>query len=165
VLSTLRDPGGRKVIRHLLVGIPQRVFPVGRLDYDAQGLVLMTNDGELAYRILHPKFQVERTYQVKVRGIPQEKDLEPLRKGLKIRGESFAPAKVHLLKNTDLSAWLVATLFEGRNREIKRMFEFIGFPVQRLTRTRFGPLKLGTLRSGTWRPLKGEEKRALLTLR
>lgn len=162
VVSTLKDPEGRPTVRDLLKGVPERVFPVGRLDYDSSGLLLLTNDGELTEHLLHPRYQIPRTYQAKVIATPSPETLQRLRDGVQLDdGTITAPAIVRLLRITYRKAWLEITLQEGRNREVRRMCEAVGHRVDRLVRVRFGPLQLHDLPVGAYRPLTPVEVRAL----
>jgi len=162
VVCTLKDPQGRPTVRDLLKSVRTRVFPVGRLDYDSSGLLLLTNDGELTERLLHPRYQIPRTYHAKVVATPSPETLAALRKGVQLEdGTITAPAAVSLLRITYKKAWLEISLREGRNREVRRMCEAVGHRVEKLIRVRFGPLTLGNLPIGSYRPLTGEEIRAL----
>jgi pseudouridine synthase len=163
VVCTLKDPQGRPTVRDLLKTVRTRVFPVGRLDYDSSGLLLLTNDGELTERLLHPRYQIPRTYHVKVKGTPPPEALQMLRDGVRLEdGTTAAPATVSILRITYLKAWLEMTLQEGRNREVRRMCDAIGHPVEKLIRVQFGPLMLTTdLRPGAYRSLTAPELRAL----
>ncbi len=163
VVCTLKDPEGRPTVRDLLKTVRTRVFPVGRLDYDSSGLLLLTNDGELTERLLHPRYQILRTYHVKVKGTPPPEALQMLRDGVQLEnGVTASPATVAILRITYRKAWLEITLQEGRNREVRRMCEAIGHPVEKLIRVRFGPLVLTTdLRPGAYRSLTVPELRAL----
>lgn len=149
-------------MRDLLRGVRERVFPVGRLDYDSSGLLLLTNDGVLTERLLHPRYQIPRTYQAKVSGVPSPDSLRMLRTGVQLDdGEVTAPAQVEILRITFKKAWLEITLQEGRNREVRRMCEAVGHRVEKLIRVRFGPLALAGLQPGAYRALTGAEVRAL----
>jgi pseudouridine synthase len=149
-------------VRDLLRGIQERVFPVGRLDYASSGLLLLTNDGELAERLLHPRYQIPRTYHAKVSGVPTAEELHSLREGVQLEdGTITAPASVRILRATEKKAWLEVTLHEGRKREVRRMCDAVGHPVEKLVRVRFGPLALHDLPVGVYRPLTPEEVRAL----
>jgi 23S rRNA pseudouridine2605 synthase len=158
VVTTLADPEGRPVVRDLLPrrGLP-RVFPVGRLDYHTEGLLLLTNDGALAHVLAHPRFEVEKEYRVKVRGSPTERDLARLRAGVWSDGERLRVDRVAVLKPAGGSAWLTVVVREGRYREIRRMCEAIGHPVLKLRRVRIGPILLGRLPTGAWRRLSDRE--------
>ncbi len=162
-LTTLSDPQGRPTIKPYLDALPVRVFPVGRLDMDVEGLLILTNDGELAKRLMHPSFQVPKTYWVKVAGHPDEADLEKLRGGRLMIGERpAAPAEAELAKTAvDKSgqprAWLWLTLTEGRHHQVKRMCSAVGHPVLKLKRISYAGLELGALRREFIRPLTRDE--------
>lgn len=144
-VTTVRDPEGRPTVMDLVAGIRARVYPVGRLDYASEGLLLLTNDGELAHRLTMAASHVPKTYIVKVAGVPSQQGMEKLRRGLMIPSEQgrirTAPAKVRLLRATE-NPWYELTLIEGRNRQIRRMFEEIGHHVEKIKRVRYGPLSL-----------------------
>jgi len=162
VVSTLKDPEGRPTIRELLQGVHERVFPVGRLDYASSGLLLLTNDGELTERLLHPRYRLPRTYQAKVSGVPTLAALQALRQGVRLEdGTVSAPATVQILRQRETKAWLELTLREGRNREVRHMCAAVGYPVEKLIRVRFGPLALSGLPVGAYRLLTPLEIRAL----
>ena len=158
-VTTAKDPEGRSTVLDLLAGVGARVFPVGRLDYSAEGLLLMTNDGELAYALMRPG-RVAKTYRVKVKGSPAPEALERLRRGLVLEGRPLLPVKAHLESGGETS-WVRITLHEGRKNQIVRMMEAIGHPVRRLRRLSIGPLQLGTLPAGRWRRLDVGELDAL----
>ena len=145
-VTTLRDPEGRPTIMDLLRGAGARVYPVGRLDYASEGLLLLTNDGELAHRLMKAASHVPKTYVVKVAGVPTAEGLARLRSGVFIPAErgrriKTAPAKVRLIRQAD-NPWYEVTLIEGRNRQIRHMFEEIGHHVEKIKRVRYGPLEL-----------------------
>ncbi len=156
VVSTASDPEGRRTITSF---VPQgmRLYPVGRLDYDSEGLMLLTNDGELAFHMTHPKFEVEKTYRVLVKGVMPEKSVGYLEQGVTIEGKKTAPAKVEIVEAQENNTWIDITIHEGRNRQIRKMCEAVGFPVMRLIRTKFGPWELGDLQSGKYRSLDASE--------
>lgn len=156
VVTTADDPQGRPTVLELVPEVP-RVFPVGRLDMDTEGLLLLTNDGDLAHRLTHPSFGVEKEYVAHVDGEPTRGELRLLREGVQLDDGVTAPAKAALLG----PGVLRLTIHEGRNRQVRRMCEAIGHPVKRLIRTRIGPLADRKLKSGDWRPLTPEELRAL----
>jgi pseudouridine synthase len=162
-LTPLDDPRGRPTIRPFLAELPVRVFPVGRLDMDVEGLLILTNDGPLARRLMHPSSMVPKVYRVKVEGLPDEADLERLREGRLLLGDRpAAPAGVELLKTArqgaaGARAWLSLTLTEGRRRQVKRMCSAIGHPVLKLKRVSYAGLALGTLRPAMARPLAPKE--------
>lgn len=159
VISTAHDPQGRPTVVDLVPGEP-RVFPVGRLDADTEGLLLLTNDGELTHFLTHPSKGVEKEYLVLLAGNPRlsEGQLRKLRDGVELDDGVTAPAKVG--QRSDLT--LSITIHEGRNRQVRRMFEAIGHDVERLVRTRIGPLVDSKLRPGTWRDLSLAERKALI---
>jgi len=152
VVTTASDPDGRPIVTELVPDKP-RVFPVGRLDLDTEGLLLMTNDGNLANRLTHPSFGVEKEYLAHVVGKPSRSAIRQLREGVKLEDGMTAPAKIALV-DSDL---LKMTIHEGRNRQIRRMCETVGHPVKRLVRTRIGPLADSRLRPGQSRRLSKEE--------
>ncbi|HEY8347785.1 MAG TPA: pseudouridine synthase [Symbiobacteriaceae bacterium] len=158
-VSTLYDPQGRpKVIDLLGDEVAERVYPVGRLDYESEGLLLLTNDGELAYRLMHPSHQVKKTYIVKVRGVPSAAKLRRLAKGIELDDGPTAPADVKMIAvNPPNSAVLSIRIHEGRYRQVRRMCEAIGHEVIHLRRTTLGPLHLGDLPVGQWRELTTRE--------
>ena len=161
ILTTLRDPYGRPTISDLLRGVP-RVYPVGRLDMDSEGLLLLTNHGELAYRLLHPSFKVPKKYLVTVKGLPSGKDLERLRSGVEIEGGfRTGPCLIKLLSKRKERAVLEVILKEGRKRQIRLMFKTAGHFVLRLKRTEMGTLRLGKLKAGSYRELTPEEVKDL----
>jgi len=160
-LSTVKDPRGRKIVTDLLKDVKERVYPVGRLDYDSEGLLLLTNDGELAYWLTHPGHSVPKTYKVRVKGIPTRKELETLAEGVMLEDGVTAPAEISLIDEYEGNALLEVTLSEGRNRQIRRMMETVGHEVVRLKRTRVGSLSLGDLKSGQYRHLKDDEVQGL----
>jgi 23S rRNA pseudouridine2605 synthase len=157
VMTTLSDPDGRPTVRDLLTGLRQRVFPVGRLDYHSAGLLLLTNDGDLALRLSHPRYGIKKTYQVKVKGHPAAAQLTALATGVRMPDGVTAPASVRVLTAREHKAWLEITLAEGKNREVRRMCEAVGLPVEKLVRVALGPLKLGKLSVGAWRYLESDE--------
>ena len=164
VLTTVKDPFGRPTIIDLLAGVKERVFPVGRLDKDTEGLLIITNDGELSYKLMHPKHQIDKTYIAKVMGVPDEKDIRRLRKGIFLEDGKTAPAKVRILKKGKNFAVLEIIIHEGRKRQVRRMCEAIGHPVLSLRRTRIGNLTLRGLAPGGWRYMTEEEVNYLKSL-
>jgi 23S rRNA pseudouridine2605 synthase len=160
-MTTRKDPEHRPTVLDLLPGVREYIYPVGRLDYDSEGLLLLTNDGELAARLLHPSHEVEREYHARVRGVPVENALERLRRGVTIDGRRTAPAAVRLVETglgarEDQSLVSIA-LHEGRTRQVRDMCEAIGHPVVRLKRVRFGPIVDRTLKVGEHRDLTPRE--------
>lgn len=160
VVTTASDPQGRPTVLDL-VPIEPRVFPVGRLDYETEGLLLLTNDGELANGLIHPSGGVPKTYLAEVVGVPAPAALRRLREGIALEDGVTAPARARVVQEWDDRAAVEITIHEGRNRQVRRMCEAIGHPVQRLVRTRFGPLSDSRLEPGRWRPLRMAEVRAL----
>lgn len=156
VVTTASDPQGRPVVVDLVPSSP-RVFPVGRLDTDTEGLLLLTNDGQLAHRLTHPSFGVEKEYLAEVEGTPTPAAVRRLREGVELDDGPTAPAKVALVAPNGLRI----VIHEGRNRQVRRMCESVGFPVLRLVRTRVGVLVDRSLKPGEWRPLETAEVRAL----
>jgi len=158
VISSLKDPQGRPTILEYLKGIKERVFPVGRLDWDSEGLMLLTNDGQLANKLLHPRYGVKRVYLVKIKGVPKEEDLLRLTEGgIPLEDGPSPKMEIKVLKRGRGSSWLKIGLFEGRKRIIRRSLLALGYSVKRLKRIGFGPLKLKGLRPGEWRSLSAEE--------
>ncbi len=156
-LTTMHDPFDRPTVAALIRDIPERVFPVGRLDWDTEGLLLFTNDGALGYRLMHPRFRCEKEYHVLVKGMPREGTLSRLRAGIAIEGRTTAKAGVDVLRQTETGAWLSMVLHEGRKRQIRRMCDRVGHPVRRLIRVRLGSLVDRELPAGKWRALTDGE--------
>ncbi len=157
ILTSLSDPRGRPVISDLLPRRLPRLFPVGRLDFQTEGLVLLTNDGALAHALMHPSFEVEKEYLAKVRGSPTPADLARLKAGVMSEGDRLRAVDATVLTPGGGSAWLRLVVREGRYHEIRRMCDAIGHPVFRLRRVRLGPIVLGKLRKGAWRHLSPRE--------
>lgn len=157
VVTSLSDPEGRPTIKDFLMKVKERVYPVGRLDYDSEGLLILTNDGDFAQSILHPSKKIPKTYNVKIKDVLDDADLEKLRKGMRIDGVLTAPAKVFRIRQTFENSWIEMTISEGKNRQIRRMLERVGHPVQKLKRTKIGTLPIGTLKPGEVRRLTSEE--------
>ena len=162
-ISTRSDPQRRPTVIDLLRGVREYVYPVGRLDYDTTGLLLLTNDGDLAATLTHPRRGVERTYGARVAGVPDAEAIERLRKGIALDGRRTLPADVKLLTRgrADRDSLVVITIREGRNRQVRRMCEAVGHPVRALIRTRIGPISDKRLKAGMWRDLAADEIRAL----
>jgi 23S rRNA pseudouridine2605 synthase len=157
VITSLHDPEGRTTIKDLIPRIKAKIFPVGRLDYDAEGLLLLTNDGEMAMRLAHPRYRVPRTYLVKVKGVLTTDEMARIEKGVML-DDGMSPAlRVAPIKRLQKNSVVRVTLHEGRNRVIKRTFEAIRHPVVRLKRIEFASLTLEGLRPGDYRPLSAEE--------
>ena len=160
-VTTLSDPQGRPTARGYLQGVKERVFPVGRLDYDSEGLLLLTNDGDLAQRLTHPSYGVEKTYLAEVEGVPTPATLRRLRDGVELDDGLTAPARANLVQAGDVTSALELVIHEGRNRQVRRMCDAVGHPVRRLVRTNIGPLRDPQLPPGLYRPLTLAEVRSL----
>jgi 23S rRNA pseudouridine2605 synthase len=160
VVSTTTDPQGRRTVIDLL-DTDRRVYPVGRLDYGTEGLLLLTDDGDLTMRLCHPRHLVDKEYQVLVQGRLTQSGIQRLRDGVVLDGRVTAPAEVAMSGKERNSSWLRIVLREGRNRQVRRMVDALGGRVVRLIRTRIGPIELGTLPSGKWRKLTESEVEAL----
>jgi len=161
-VTTRSDPQRRPTVIDLLGDVREYVYPVGRLDYDSEGLLLLTNDGDLAAQLTHPRHGVERAYEVRVAGAPNAEAVEQLRKGIVLDGHRTLPADVVLLSSRrDREGALRLTIREGRNRQVRRMCEAIGHPVRALRRVRIGPLDDSRLKAGQWRELTPDEVQAL----
>jgi 23S rRNA pseudouridine2605 synthase len=156
-VTTVSDPEGRATVMDRFRDYPVRLFPVGRLDYDSEGLLLLTNDGELMNQLLHPSFEIPKSYLTKVSNNVTEDEIKMLRKGVIIEGKMTSPASVRLIRHDTFSTDLLITIHEGRNRQVRRMIAAIGHQVVRLKRIRFGPVYLNDLPSGMWRKLTAEE--------
>jgi 23S rRNA pseudouridine2605 synthase len=162
VVTSLSDPEGRPTVNDFLRGIKERVFPVGRLDYDSEGMLILTNDGDFAHAIMHPSRKIPKTYLVKVKGVLQDEDLERLRKGIRLDRTVTAPAKVKRLRKTQQNSWIEMTIHEGKKRQIRRMLERVGHPVMRLMRIRIDGLEMGDLKPGMLRHIAQEEMRTII---
>lgn len=164
VMSTLDDPGGRTTVKDYLRGVSVRVFPVGRLDFDSEGLMLLTNNGDLAQALLHPRYHVPKTYLIKVKGVLSDEEIRQLERGVRLEDGMTSPAIVKKIKKAEQNSWLEITIREGRKHQVKRMLESVGHPVIKLMRVRMGPLSLGNLESGEFRFLTDREANALREL-
>ena len=158
-VTTVSDDKGRETVMDRFAGMDVRLYPVGRLDYDSEGLLLLTNDGELAQRLTHPSYEVDKTYLARVTGNPSGEALERLRRGVFMEGDERRtyPADVRVVRDESLYSVVLVTIHEGRNRQVRRMFDAVGHRVLLLRRVRFGPLELGALRRGEWRELTEDE--------
>lgn len=161
-ITTMEDERGRKCVAQLVADVAERVYPIGRLDKDSEGMLLMTNDGEFANFMTHPSKHVSKTYRVTVRPEINEDQLEKFSSGMNIDGKMTAPVEVRVLEKKDGRAVLEMILREGRNRQIRKMCESLGLEVARLKRTAQGSIKLGMLPQGKWRDLKEEEVHKLM---
>jgi 23S rRNA pseudouridine2605 synthase len=160
-VTTTDDPQGRATVMDLLRIQKPRLFPVGRLDRDAEGLLLLTNDGELAHRLSHPSFHIPRTYHVKVKGKPAPEEIRRLSGGISLKNGRTAPCRISPLRETEENMWLEMVLYEGRNRQVKRMWEKLGYPVLKLKRVGFAGLALAGLKPGEHRALQPGEVQKL----
>ncbi len=160
-ITSLYDPEGRRTVKDFLRGVRHHFYPVGRLDYNSEGLLILTNDGELANAILHPKKKIPKTYLVKIDGVLEDKDILKLERGIKLEDGLTAPAKIKKIKKTGANSWIEITIYEGRKRQIRRMFGRLGHPVIKLRRIRVNGLELGKLPSGGFRYLSPEEIKRL----
>ncbi|MEG6568208.1 pseudouridine synthase [Thermoanaerobacterium thermosaccharolyticum] len=162
-ITTVKDQFGRPSVLDI-IKIKDRIYPVGRLDCDTSGLLLLTNDGDIANKLMHPKQEIDKVYIAKIRGIPDDKDLDRFRNGLLLDNRLTAKAKIEILKKINNDALVKIVIHEGRNRQIRRMCELIGHPVMTLKRIKIGDLELGNLKVGQWRYLSGEEVQYLKNL-
>ncbi len=160
-VTTMSDPEGRPTVQDLLKGVKVRVYPVGRLDYNTEGLLLMTNDGDFAHLITHPKHEFPKTYLAKVKGVVDEKSLNELEQGVYLDDGKTAPARIKKIRKEEANSWLEITIHEGRKRQVRRMFDRVGHSVIKLKRIRTGTLTLGDLQEGAYRYLTPDEVRAL----
>ena len=161
-VTTVSDPEGRTCVLDHFRDYPVRLYPVGRLDYDSEGLLLLTNDGTLTERMLHPSHQVDKTYLARVTGAVSRETVRNLCMGVMLDDHKTAPAKARIVKEETFATVVLVTIHEGRNRQVRRMFETQGHRVLQLRRVRFGPLELGDLPRGQWRELAPEEVRKLM---
>lgn len=162
-VTSLKDPQGRQLVTELLKDVDTRVFPVGRLDYNSEGLLLMTNDGAWANRLMHPRHQVDKEYHVRVRGKIDPQQIKKLAAGVELEDGMTAKANVRLLKSDQQNDWLSISIHEGRNRQVRRMCAAVGLSVVRLRRIRYGNLTLGGLQPGQYRLLSEEEAKSLVS--
>jgi pseudouridine synthase len=158
---TVKDPFGRPTVMDLLPKLRDRVYPVGRLDAESEGALLLTNDGEMAFRLTHPKHEIGKIYEVRVEGEPSEEDLSRLRSGIFLEGRKTAPARIQVLRRGPHRTLLRVRIHEGRKREVRKMFEALGYHVTGLLRVEFAGLTLEGLRPGQWRFLKKSEVKNL----
>ena len=165
-LTTRRDERGRPTVMDLVAGLPDTIYPVGRLDLETEGLLLFTNDGNFAYRLLHPSHEVEKSYLAWVKGVPRDASIQRLRQGVTIPSGTTAPAQVKRLRvsKDGTSTKFEVVIHEGKKRQVRLMFKAVGHPVIRLKRIRIGNLGLGNLPSGAYRFLTAEEVSALMVL-
>lgn len=156
-LVTLDDRFGRRTVKELIKDVSRRVYPVGRLDYDSEGLLILTDDGDLAFRLAHPSYQVKKIYTVGVKGTMPDSALSLFEKGIELEDGHLARARVRILKRNEKSTTLAIELTEGRKREIKRMCKIVGYPVRSLRRVQYDTISLSGLPRGRWRYLTGDE--------
>lgn len=161
VITSMSDPQNRPVVADFVRDLDERVYPVGRLDFDTEGLLLLTNDGELAHRLTHPRHEVDKVYRAKVKGIPGAEALRHLQSGVELSDGWTAPARVRLVQSGKRESLLEMTLHEGRNRQVRRMCEAVGHPVLHLQRIRLDFLTLDGLKTGHWRELTRTEQHRL----
>ena len=156
VVSTMDDPQGRPVVAEFVPQVP-RVVPVGRLDYDTEGLLLMSNDGELILRVTHPRFGMTKTYVATVAGVPSDATMRSLERGMELEDGPARAHRARVLQATDSKSLIELVIGEGRNREVRRMMDAVGYPVDKLVRTSIGPIRDGSLKAGRWRRLDIKE--------
>ncbi len=162
VITSTADPQKRTIVTDFIRGIEARLYPVGRLDYHSEGLLLLTNDGEFAQQLMHPRFKLPKEYLVKVKGVPSKKAINLLRNGIRLEDGKTQPCWVMVAGDTGKNTWLSITLTEGRNRQIRRMCQAVKYPVMKIKRVRYGNLNLGELAPGEFRPLTAQEVKGLL---
>ena len=168
VMTTVEDPQGRKTVIDLVRGIRERIYPVGRLDFHSEGLIVLTNDGDLAFKVAHPRHGSVKTYHVKVRGVPEPRLIEKLQRGITIDGKRTLPCEMQQMKTTgrnldEGNSWYEVKLREGRTQQIRKMFKAIGHPVMKLRRVAIGPISDPKLTPGDWRELTKQEVKLLAT--
>ena len=156
-VTTAKDPQGRKTVFDLLKRVKIVVEPVGRLDFDSEGLLIFTNDGDLTNKLTNPRYKVPKTYRIKVAGIPETESLTKLRQGVRLDKRKTKPAKIKRIKRTDNYTWFRITIYEGKYRQVRRMFKSIGHTVVRLKREKFGPVQLEDIKPGRFRYLRQDE--------
>jgi len=161
---SVKDPFGRPTVMDLLTHLAARVYPVGRLDLETEGALLLTNDGDLALKLTHPRYGVTKSYEVRVEGDPREEDLDKIRHGIFLEGRKSAPARIMVLRRSHRHTSLKVEIHEGRKREIRKLFEAVGYPVDALVRVDFAGLGLEGLKPGQWRHLKTAEVQRLKKL-
>jgi 23S rRNA pseudouridine2605 synthase len=160
-ISSAKDQFGRPTVLDLISDLKERVFPVGRLDYDTSGLILLTNDGDFTYRLTHPKHEIEKVYEAVLDGVPKKEDIERFEKGLKTDDYITSPAKFVILKCDGKTTTARITIHEGKNRQVRKMCDKIGCPVNKLKRISIGKVVLGNLKEGEWRNLTPKEIESL----
>lgn len=163
-VTTLSDEKDRRIVTDLISNIKERIYPVGRLDMDTSGLLLMTNDGDLTHKLTHPSYEITKRYIARVKGIPSKKDLKEFREGLIIDNKLTSPAKIKIVKKFKSESILDISIYEGRNRQVRKMCEKINHPVRELERISIGRLRLANLPLGKWRYLDSKEVNYLKSL-
>ena len=163
-VTTVSDPEGRPTVMDMFRDYPVRLYPVGRLDYDSEGLLLLTNDGDLMQRLLHPSHEVPKKYLCRVSHRLGDEEIRRLRQGVMLDGRLTSPADIRCIRSDDIASTVLVTIHEGRNRQVRRMFEAVGHQVVSLRRVGFGPIQLGDLPRGMWRKLTDVEIRKLREL-
>ncbi|MCU1349322.1 MAG: ribosomal large subunit pseudouridine synthase [Acidobacteria bacterium] len=169
VMTTVEDPQGRRTVIDLVRGIRERIYPVGRLDFQSEGLVLLTNDGDLAFKVSHPTHGSVKTYHVKVRGVPEDRVVDKLQRGITIEGKRTLPCDIARMRTTgkrddEGNSWFEVKLREGRTQQIRKMFQAMGHPVSKLKRVAIGPISDPKLTAGVWRELTKQEVKMLATM-
>ena len=169
VMTTVEDPQGRRTVIDLIKGVRERIYPVGRLDFHSEGLILLTNDGDLAFKVSHPKHGSVKTYHVKVRGVPEDRIVGKLERGITIDGKRTLPCEIARMKTTGRgdeagNSWFEVKLREGRTQQIRKMFQAVGHPVSKLRRVAIGPLSDPRLTPGDYRELTSKEVKMLATM-
>src|SRR5437763_718347 len=170
VMTTVEDPQGRRTVIDLVRGVRERIYPVGRLDFHSEGLIILTNDGDLAFKVSHPRHGSVKTYHVKVRGVPEERLVDKLQRGITIDGKRTLPCEIARIKTTgrredEGNSWFDVKLREGRTQQIRKMFQAVGHPVSKLKRVAIGPIFDPKLSPGVWRELTKHEVKLLATLK
>ena len=168
VMTTVEDPQGRKTVIDLVRGIRERIYPVGRLDFHSEGLIVLTNDGDLAFKVSHPRHGSVKTYHVKVRGVPEERTIDRLQRGITLDGKRTLPCEIQQMKTTGRgldagNSWYEVKLREGRTQQIRKMFQALGHPVTKLRRVAIGPISDPKLGPGEWREMTKQEVKLLST--
>jgi pseudouridine synthase len=173
VMTTVEDPQGRRTVIDIVKGVRERIYPVGRLDFHSEGLILLTNDGDLAFKVSHPKHGSVKTYHVKVRGVPEERIIDKLQRGITIDNKRTLPCEISRMKTTgratgrgedEGNSWFEVRLREGRTQQIRKMFQAVGHPVAKLRRVAIGPIADPQLAPGDWRELSPREVKMLETM-
>lgn len=160
-VSTAKDQFSRPTVIDIIQGVEERIYPVGRLDYDTSGLLILTNDGALTHKLTHPSHELKKIYMAEIQGIPDKDKLDNFRKGLKIEDYITAPADISIIKKKQDTSIVEISIHEGRNRQVRKMCEAIGHPVKKLKRIAIGRISLGDLEEGKWRNLTPDEVKSL----